>query len=269
VKTAATAEGARLIEQEAAIHKKLKHPLVLDFREYRPWTAYCNSAIVTEVAGNGSLASYLPSAEGALQGQLRVETRIARIIVGIVLAMQYLHSRNVFHRDLRPENILLDWDWTVRLCDFGHSLYPGEPYQVLLTDLHSRDRQAYVDSHYLAPECYINQYFLESDVFSFALILYELVVGKPPFSKSLKQSAVAKLLIVEDARPNIPDFVLPEVAKLIRDCWATDPDDRPSFHQILQRLERMNFKLTANVNSSKLSEFVKKIKNLEADRSAQ
>jgi serine/threonine protein kinase len=109
---------------------------------------------------------------------------------------------------------------------------------------------------------------MESDVFSFALILYELVVGKPPFSKGLKQQSLTKLLTLDNARPDIPDFVLPEVGKLIRDCWATDPDDRPSFNQILRRLERMNFKLIANANSSTVSEFVKKVKDWEAARSA-
>jgi hypothetical protein len=68
VKTAATAEGAPLIEREVAIYEKLKHPLVLEFRERRSGKASCNSEIVTKVTGNGSLAGYLPSAEGALQG---------------------------------------------------------------------------------------------------------------------------------------------------------------------------------------------------------
>jgi hypothetical protein len=113
---------------------------------------------------------------------------------------------------------LLDQDWNVRLGDFGHSLYLGEPYWTSLPDSHPKDPWADVDSHYLAPECDDYQHSMESDAFSFALILYELVVGKPLFLKSLKHPAIAKLLIMEDARSDIPDFVLPEVGKLIRDC---------------------------------------------------
>jgi serine/threonine protein kinase len=228
----------------------------------------CNSAIVTEIAGNGSLASNLPSANRALQGQLRDETRVARIIVGIIFAMRYLHLRNVVHRDLKLNNILLDWDWNARLCDFGYSLCSGEPYFALLPDPYPSNRWAYDDSHYFAPLCYLNRYSLQSDVFSCALILYEFVISKPPFSKSLKQQSVTKLLIVEDARPDIPDFVLPEVGKLIRGRSTTDPNNQLSFNQILRQLERIYFKLTANVNSSKVSEFVKKVKEREAVRNA-
>jgi hypothetical protein len=68
VKTASTAHGAPLIQREPAIHEKLKHLLVLEFREYCHGMAKCNSAILAQVAGNGSLASHLPSRENDLQG---------------------------------------------------------------------------------------------------------------------------------------------------------------------------------------------------------
>jgi hypothetical protein len=95
VKTAVTADGVRWIRRDAATPEKLRHLLVLEFREYRPWTANWSSATVTEVAGNRSLANYLPSGKNELQGQLRGETGVARIIVGIVLAMRYLHSETL------------------------------------------------------------------------------------------------------------------------------------------------------------------------------
>jgi hypothetical protein len=89
------------------------------------------------------------------------------------------------------------------------------------------------------------------------------VARQPAFPKDLKHPAVARLLVVDNARPTMPAFVLPAVQRLIRKCWKRDPSRRPTFDQILNRLEVMKFKLTANVNSSKLSEFVQKIKDGE------
>jgi hypothetical protein len=89
------------------------------------------------------------------------------------------------------------------------------------------------------------------------------VAREPAVPKHLNQLANAKLLIRNNKRPTIPAFVLPAVKKLTRKCWKRDPSRRSTSHQILNQLEAMKFKLAANVNSSKLSEFVKKVKDWE------
>jgi serine/threonine protein kinase len=243
------------LEREALIHKRLNHPLVLGFREFRRE----GSVIVTEFVGNGSLESHLPIANGGCGRGLRGANRIARIVVGIVLGMRHVHSRSVVHRDLRPDNILLDWSWNVRIADFGHSISS--------TDQHRQSRMPSVDWRYCAPECYDYSQYQPSapcDVFSFALILYELVVGKPGISRELGPVRAVWALTAEDFRPEIPISVLPAVAKLITDCWAVNPSDRPSFEAILDRLEQMDFRITADVNPLKVVKFVEKVTAWEA-----
>jgi serine/threonine protein kinase len=191
--------------------------------------------------------------------QLRGETRIAKIIVGIVLGMRYLHSQRIIHRNLTPDNIRLDWDWNVRISDFWHSISSNESNIPLLTDPNSHLNCHSTNFHFVAPECYDNDCGWESDIFSFGLILYELVVGSPAVPKNLSQLTVVKLLVVDNARPDIPEFVLPSTKSLICKCWQRNPCHRPSFNHILDWLTVIQFKLTPNVNSSKLSRFVKTI----------
>jgi serine/threonine protein kinase len=268
VKFPETLRGVQLIQREAAIHKELKHPLILEFRGSYPRMFGSTTPIVTEFAENGSLASHLPSAGNGEKCLLRGETRIARIIVGIVLAMRYIHSQRVIHCDLNPDNILLDCNWNVRIADFGHSISPDEPAVPTPDDPYHNGHWSSADPHYLAPECYDGQYGWESDVFSFGLILYELVAREPAFPKHLNRLTIAKLLIIDDKRPTIPAFVLPAVKKLICQCWKRKRSRRPTFNEILNQLEEMKFKLTINVNSSKLSEFVKSIKDREETNAA-
>jgi serine/threonine protein kinase len=178
--------------------------------------------------------------------------------------MRYIHSCGVVHRDLKPGNILLDWDWNVRIADFGHSVSRKFPDSLSMNGEGLWALMPSVDWRYLAPECYDNQYSPRSDVFAVGLILFELIVGHPAFPKHLRRTAIAKLVIVDEFRPEIPEWVLPEVKKLMTDCWSDDPDDRPSFRIIFKRLKDIDFKVTAAVNSGKLSKFVKEIKTLEA-----
>jgi serine/threonine protein kinase len=256
VKTAKTPECAELIRREAAILATLKHPLVLELRGRTSETHTRTASIVTAYAGHGSLADHLPPEWGD-QRRLGGPNRTAEIITGIALVMRFLHSRSAVHRDLKPENILLDWDWNVRIADFGHSTAPATPERPSLTTCDAPPHWPSIDSCYLAPECYDCIFLPASDVFAFALILFEILAGSPVFSMSLRSYQIAFIVAVEDARPDIPDFVLPSARALIEDCWAADPDERPTFADIVDQLAEMKFKVTADVNPAKVVAFMK------------
>jgi serine/threonine protein kinase len=229
-----------LIRREASILKELKHLLIIELREQID--SQHNSVLLTEFAGNGSLAQS-PSSDA---------NRIA-------LAMRFVHSRGIIHCDLKPDNIVLDWDWKVRIADFSQSIAPDNP------DIHRLTHEGWpsIDSRYLAPECYDNHYSSESDVFAFGLILYELLTGQPVVSKSLTKWQILHKIVINGERPEIPESVPPDAEDLITDCWARKTRDRPSFEKIVDRLEEVKFKVCPNVNSRKLSAFVKEIKEWE------
>jgi hypothetical protein len=97
----------------------------------------------------------------------------------------------------------------------------------------------------------------ENDIFSFVLILYELVIGSPPFPKSMTQQDVAGILVLGNLGSDIPDSVLPKTKGLNRDCLITGYLEQLPFGEVFDRLEKMRFKLTPRVNSSKITAFVK------------
>jgi serine/threonine protein kinase len=240
----------------------LNHPLVVHIRRS------LSDAIVTEFAENGSLADHLSDTTNGNFCRLSDPTRIMRIIAGIVLAMRFLHSQNVVHRDLTPENILIDFDWNVRICDFGCSVSPVYSQPVLPMDHNRSELWRTIDCRYGAPECFRNMTVPASeapqaDVFSFGLILYELIIGRPVFPKDIHPYKVAAILGMDDWRPCIPDDTIPEAADLIRDCLAINYRDRPSFIDIVHRLKAVGFKLMPGVNSEKINKFVNKIEATE------
>jgi hypothetical protein len=158
----------------------------------------------------------------------------------------------------------LDWNWNVRIADFGHSFWVKECENPSFNCPDADFKSPSLDSRYLAPECYNSGPYLQlSDVFSFGLIVYELLTGEPAFSEDLSQNQIAFKIAVKNERPVIPAFILPSTQDLITTCWATEPGDRPTFDDIVDQLKEMNFKVIKNVNSSTIWKFVNEIEKCE------
>jgi serine/threonine protein kinase len=257
VKTAQNRDCAELIRRESAILKSLKHPLVLGLRPQNPKRPDNKTSLVTEFAGNGSLASLLAADDQRL---LFSPNRIAKVITSTAIAMRFVHSRCVQHRNLTPENILLGWNWTVRIADVVRS---ASHEAELPNDPKASGYYGYANQRYLAPECYDGNFVHASDVFAFEMILFDLLTGRFAFWENLNRSQTARLGLVEDWRPEIPDSVVPPVRELIAECWSNDPEERPTFAEIVDRLAKMEFKVAADVNSEKVAKFVKRIEERE------
>jgi serine/threonine protein kinase len=114
---------------------------------------------------------------------------------------------------------------------------------------------------YAAPELYDNPpYSSKIDVFAFGLILYEILVGHPVFDPKLDPVRLM-FLVLTNRRADLPD-AMPEAMKtLIKQCWAEDPDDRPSFHDILSELERIQFQIHPQVKWPAVKEFLADIRS--------
>jgi serine/threonine protein kinase len=129
--------------------------------------------------------------------------------------MRFAHSRGAVHRDLNPTNIWLDWDWTVRIAEFGQSASLDAPP---LTRPDSAMDCPFIGSRYLAPERYDGTFRYASDVFAFGLILFEILSARPAFPESLNRRQIAFTIAIEDARPEIPESVPAPARALIEDC---------------------------------------------------
>lgn len=125
--------------------------------------------IITEYLSGGSLRAFLHKLEHKsvpLQKLLAIALDIAR-------GMEYIHSQGVIHRDLKPENILFDEDFCVKIADFGIAC------EEAFCDVLAEDPGTY---RWMAPEMIKHKpYGHKVDVYSFGLLLWEMVTGKIPY----------------------------------------------------------------------------------------
>jgi serine/threonine protein kinase len=226
---------------------KLVHPCVLEIVGYSLPTPTVPARIGTMFAANGSLREALDERRSGRRRNFMDDTGIAIIIAGIVAGMRFIHSRGVIHRDVKPGNILIDERGYVRIGDLGSSR---------LVSLDVTQTKQVGTALYMAPEMYEDGvYDASADVFSFALIVYELVVGDYVFPPRLAPMVLMKK-VASSQRPKLPDDMNITVKKMILRCWSVDPMIRESFDEIWCHLSRIKFQITPQVDSSRVEEFL-------------
>ncbi|KAF3642054.1 putative cyclic phosphodiesterase-like [Capsicum annuum] len=223
-------EKVSAFRDELALLQKIRHPNVVQF--LGAVTQSSPMMIVTEYLPKGDLREYLN------RKRVLRPTKALRFAMDIARGMNYLHEHKeaIIHRDLEPSNILRDDTGHLKVADFGVSKL------LKVTKRVKEDKPlTYEDSYrrYVAPEVFRNEeYDTKVDVFSFALILQEMIEGYPPFHAK-EENDVPKLYVAKERPPfKAPvKFYAHGLKELIEECWNEMPAKRPSFKQIIPRLE--------------------------------
>jgi serine/threonine protein kinase len=208
-----------------------------------------------EFASNGSLEDVLSRIKKGDTPIFWTHETISCIIVGLVLGMNYLHSKDIIHRDLKPGNILLDENYRVRICDFGTAVFEDCGTTTAVCTL-----------AYVAPETLEEAPPTKKvDVFAFGLILYELLVGASVFPKDGNMIRINNLH-KKGFRPEIPRSVSPPIRKVIESCWYVNPVSRPTFEEIYTSLEDVWFVFFVDVPPKVVNDYVSEIRQKENGR---
>lgn len=216
-----------LLVQEAALFSRLRHPNVVQFMAL----STSPPAIISEFCANGSLWDLMhPGA--AAQPQIRLDwSRRIRIMKDVCRGMMYLHgcSPAIIHRDLKSANVLLDENWTAKVCDFGLARVKSA----------SATMSRVGTPQWMAPELLREDRYSEKvDVFSFGVILWELATLQKPYD-SLSPLRVIFVVGQTNARLKVPDDCPRVLKNLVEWCFSED-GDRPTFDQIMEILERVH-----------------------------
>ena len=202
-------------------------------------------SIVCELMPRGSLHSLLHGkARGGVElshnGRLRLQ-----MAQDCARGMSYLHSRApaVVHHDLKPANLLVDAHWTLKVSDFGMSRLK---YNSRLKSARrsgdasgdASDKAPGGTPEWMAPEGLRNEHSDErSDVYSFAVILWELMTLEYPWEELSSPVQIVVQVAFLHRRPRLPTWLPTEAVALLQRCWNKDPNKRPAFTEILEKLK--------------------------------
>src|SRR5437879_13548238 len=245
---AADGNTRRMFVKEARALAQLSHPNIVAV--YDVGEVDGSPFIVMEYLAGGSLKQKI---EGT--GPLKPGDAV-RVAIEVANGLAFAHSKGIIHADLKPANILFDANDAAKICDFGIARAPQEDADT---------PQLYATAMYVAPERVEGKSAtVQSDIYGLGLVLYEGLVGKPPFTSTnaavlLRDHVVRQPVPPSHLRPSLPR----ELDSVALKALAKQPNLRyqkaSDFATALQRLENVDQELaTTRVMADPLEDFVPK-----------
>uniref|UniRef100_A0A672S0F8 RAF proto-oncogene serine/threonine-protein kinase n=1 Tax=Sinocyclocheilus grahami TaxID=75366 RepID=A0A672S0F8_SINGR len=229
--TKPTPEQFEAFRNEVAVLRKTRHVNILLFMGYMTKD---NLAIVTQWCEGSSLYKHLHVQETNFQMFQLID--IAR---QTAQGMDYLHAKNIIHRDMKSNNIFLHEGLTVKIGDFGLATVKAR---------WSGSQQVEQTSGsilWMAPEVIrmqdFNPYSFQSDVYSFGIVLFELMTGELPYSQIANRDQIIYMVGRGYLSPDLSKLYksCPKAMKrLVADCIKKSKDERPLFPQVCFTWER-------------------------------
>ncbi|KAI9180571.1 hypothetical protein LWI28_006152 [Acer negundo] len=199
--------------QEVYIMRKVRHKNVVQF--IGACTKPPSLCIITEFMSGGSVYDYLHKQKGVFK-----LPSVIKIAIDVSKGMNYLHQNNIIHRDLKAANLLMDENEVVKVADFGVARVKSQ------SGVMTAETGTY---RWMAPEVIEHKpYDHKADIFSFGVVLWELLTGKLPY-EFLTPLQAAVGVVQKGLRPTIPKNTIPKLAELLERSWQQDPALRPDF----------------------------------------
>ena len=200
--------------REAETASKLTHPNILKIIDYGLAEDQLQPYIVMELVKGRSLRDYI-------NGNITINfLEKIRIIRQVAEALYVIHSHKIYHRDVKPENIMIDVDLNVKVTDFGFVRLPNSELTQTLKVVGT--------PFYMAPEAYTSSRVDErADIFSLGVVAYELLLDQKPF---MANSFPHLRKAIQGEKPLGPRKIDPsfpiELQDMLAGALKKDPDTR-------------------------------------------
>ncbi len=230
-----------MFTNEVQLTRRLQHPNIIRAFDGKPTEP--GAYLALEYCGGGTLDEYLTAAEG--KSNLK---SLYRLIRQISSGLAFSHSRGILHRDIKPANVLLTSGHEAKLADFGTGIYAQE----------ASAEERVGTAFYMAPELFQGRKpTIQSDIYSLAVLSYELLAGIRPFlGRTQEEIMLAHLRQIPTNPKKYREDLDQKVISVVMKSLSRDPKKR---HQTVEEFKTNFNKATGtgiDVQSSNASKVV-------------